>query len=91
MRRSSITLTFRGFEGAHDSHGFVGLDVFDLFRDRGKDMVSWVVFKQVVDGMDSELSQDLSLGWADAFHKLDGCVWLILLPCCFVCLHAYRG
>jgi hypothetical protein len=85
--RSSIALTFRGFEGAQDSHCLVGLDVFDLLRDGGKDMVSRVVFKQVVDGVDSELSQDLSLGWADAFHKLDGCVWLILLLRCFVCLH----
>ena len=89
--RSSVALTLCGFERAHDSHGLVGLDILDFFRDWGKDMVSRVVFKQVVDGLDSELGQDLSPGRANAFNELHGCVWLNLLLCCVVCLHGYRG
>ena len=45
----------------------------------------------LLDGLDSKLGQDLSLGRANAFNELDGRVWLNLLLCCVMCLHGYRG
>ena len=89
--RSPVALTFGGFECAHDRDRLVGLDALDLLRDRGKDMVSRVVFKQVADGTDSELSQDVSLGRTHSLYKLDGRVWLIDLLRLILCLHGDTG
>ncbi len=74
---SFVALVLCGFKCAHHRDSLFGLNVRYLFGFWRENVITRIVLKEVVEGVDPELCQNIGLGRPYALDELNRGIWLI--------------